>query len=51
MAGDILDALIVGAGVSGISPAARLKRLCPGHCFAALENGVLLFETRQTEAA
>src|SRR5690606_33271673 len=38
MAGDTLDVLIVGAGISGISMAAHLKRLCPGHRFALLER-------------
>jgi cation diffusion facilitator CzcD-associated flavoprotein CzcO len=38
MAGDMLDVLIVGAGISGISMAAHLKRLCPGHRFALIER-------------
>jgi cation diffusion facilitator CzcD-associated flavoprotein CzcO len=38
MAGDVLDVLIVGAGISGISMAAHLKRLCPGHRFALIER-------------
>ena len=38
MAGDALDVLIVGAGISGISMAAHLKRMCPGHRFAILER-------------
>lgn len=38
MAGDALDVLIVGAGISGISMAAHLTRLCPGRRFALLER-------------
>jgi cation diffusion facilitator CzcD-associated flavoprotein CzcO len=38
MAGDALDVLIVGAGISGISMAAHLKRLCPERRFAMLER-------------
>jgi cation diffusion facilitator CzcD-associated flavoprotein CzcO len=38
MAGDVLDVLIVGAGISGISMAAHLKRMCPGRSFAVLER-------------
>jgi cation diffusion facilitator CzcD-associated flavoprotein CzcO len=38
MAGDVLDVLIVGAGISGISMAAHLGRLCPGRRFTVLER-------------
>jgi cation diffusion facilitator CzcD-associated flavoprotein CzcO len=35
--GDVLDVLIVGAGLSGIGAAHHLQRLCPHHRFAILE--------------
>jgi cation diffusion facilitator CzcD-associated flavoprotein CzcO len=35
--GQFLDVLIVGAGISGISAACHLKRLCPQHRFAIAE--------------
>ena len=31
-----LDVLIVGAGISGISMAAHMRKLCPGLTFAML---------------
>ena len=36
--GDLLDVLIVGAGISGIDAAYHLQTLCPGKRFALLEN-------------
>ena len=42
MASDVLDVLIVGAGISGLSMAAHLTRLCPGHRFALLERRAAL---------
>jgi monooxygenase len=33
-----LDVLIVGAGISGISMAAHMKTMCPGHSFALLDR-------------
>src|SRR3546814_5406086 len=38
MAGDILDVLIVGAGISGISMGTHLARMCPGRRFAVIER-------------
>jgi cation diffusion facilitator CzcD-associated flavoprotein CzcO len=35
---ELLDVLIVGAGISGISMAAHMKRLCPGRSFALVEQ-------------
>lgn len=35
--GDILDVLIIGAGLSGIGAACQLRRQCPGKRFAILE--------------
>ena len=33
-----VDVLIVGAGISGLSMAAHLKRMCPGRSFAVVEQ-------------
>ena len=35
---DVLDLLIVGAGISVIGAAVHLKARCPGHRFAILEG-------------
>ena len=35
---DVLDVLIVGAGISGIDAAYRLQQRCPGRTFAILEG-------------
>jgi len=37
-----LDVLIVGAGISGISMAAHLKRMCPGLSFAMIDRRAAL---------
>ena len=37
MTDEVLDVLIVGAGLSGIGAACHLKRLCPGKKFALIE--------------
>jgi monooxygenase len=36
--GDAVDVLIVGAGISGVDAACRLKQRCPGKSFAILES-------------
>jgi cation diffusion facilitator CzcD-associated flavoprotein CzcO len=38
MDGEVLDVLIVGAGISGISMAAHLQAMCPGRRFALVER-------------
>ena len=38
LAGEILDVIIVGAGISGISAAWHLQQLCPGKSYALLEG-------------
>jgi cation diffusion facilitator CzcD-associated flavoprotein CzcO len=38
MAIEHVDALIVGAGISGLGAAVHLKKLCPGKTFAIMER-------------